>query len=125
LSGLNVDLAQQHYFTLRVVAQRGPLPVADVAERSGVDHTQASKRLKRLEELRLAERGTDSFDRRSTLFRCTRRGTTLERRIVSTQIGVLEEAIYPVSTPGDRKQWSELVIRYRAAMERAGAQFEI
>lgn len=125
LSGLHIDLTQQHYLTLRVVSQHEPLSVADVAERTGVDHTQASKRLKHLEELQLLDRGVDSLDRRSALYRVNQRGVELTDQIVTTQITMLENAVRAVTTAPQRAQWTDLLPRYRAALEATGAMLEI
>ena len=111
LEAHDVPLRQHAFFTLRVVSHQGPLSVADVAERMGTDHSQASKRLTQLVDLGLVERAVDSFDRRSSLVRVSRRGAALESRILEAQledtIGILGDIV-----ADDRARWTGLTHRY-------------
>lgn len=115
LEGHGAPVGQHEWFTLRVVEQHGPLAVAEVAERTGVDHTQASKRLSRLTVLDLVRREVDGSDRRSVLVRATRRGAGLVHRIRQAQLqdfsGLLREG-----DTGDAVRTAELVSRYVAAL---------
>jgi DNA-binding MarR family transcriptional regulator len=86
LRALRTPLRQHGYFTLRVVSQRGPLAVADVAEHLAIDPSQASKRLSQLSQLGMVDRAVDTFDRRSSLVRLSRKGVALERRVQTWQL---------------------------------------
>lgn len=111
LEAHGVPLRQHAFFTLVMVSQHGPLSVAEVADRMGVDHSQASKRLSQLVELGLVDRAVDSFDRRSNLVRVSRRGAALERRVLTAQLegfaGILGE-----TSPADQDLWTALTRRY-------------
>lgn len=125
LSTADMALGQQAYLTLRVVGQRGPLSVADVADRTGVDHTQASKRVKRLVELGLAERGVDSFDRRSSLIRSTRRGREVERTVVDAQYAAVYTSVCAHVSTEQVELWGRLFDRYIHSVTRSGALLDI
>lgn len=118
LAETNVSFGQQLYFTLHIIARHGPVPVTVVAERTGVDHTQASKRVKRLVELRLVERGVDSFDRRSTLLRCTRRGREIEGTVVDEQYRAVTASIHKAATDAELETWEVLLARYIDGLSR-------
>ncbi|SFM83482.1 DNA-binding transcriptional regulator, MarR family [Pimelobacter simplex] len=118
------DLSPQTYLTLVVIGRHGPLAVSDLAERTWVDHTQASKRVTRLQELGLVERAADTFDRRTTLVRCSRRGVAQVRRLAAAQRADLAAALGPVD-PADRDRWTVLVERYVRALEARGLISEL
>ncbi|GAA1226284.1 hypothetical protein GCM10009676_05300 [Prauserella halophila] len=119
LESRSVPLGQQTFLSLCAIERRGPLPVAKLGEITWVDHTQASKRISRLDELGLVERAVDSFDRRSSLVRCSRRGTALVRHLADEQLGDLEAAVGPVE-PTRRAQWTELMHRYLTTLTEQG-----
>lgn len=106
---------QQTFFTLRTVAREGPLSVAEVAELLGIDRSQASKRLTQLTELDLVDRAVDSFDRRSSLVRISRRGRALDDVIRKAQLERFIHVLGEVS-PGDRERWTALTTRYVDAL---------
>lgn len=108
-------IGQQTFFTLRTVAREGPLSVAEVAELLGVDRSQASKRLTQLTELDLVDRAVDSFDRRSSLVRISRRGRSLDDMIRQAQLDRFVEVLGEVS-PADRERWTALTTRYVDAL---------
>ncbi|UUW91120.1 MarR family winged helix-turn-helix transcriptional regulator [Pimelobacter simplex] len=118
------DLSPQVYLTLVVVGRHGPLAVSDLAERTWVDHTQASKRVSRLQELGLVERAADTFDRRTTLVRCSRRGVAQVRRLGAAQRADLSAALGPLD-PADRDRWAALAERYVAALTARGLISEL
>lgn len=118
-----VPLSHQAYVTLRTVQRHGPLPVSDLADLTWVDHTQASKRISRLVKLNFVERAVDSFDRRSSLVRCTRQGSALLRRLANTQLLDLRDAVGPVAE-SDHGRWTELMARYFVALRERGLLFE-
>lgn len=118
------DLSPQVYLTLVVIGRHGPLAVADLAERTWVDHTQASKRISRLQELGLVERAADTFDRRTTLVRCSRRGVAQVRRLGAAQRADLAAALGPLD-PADRDRWAVLVERYVVALTARGLISEL
>ncbi|GAA3661889.1 hypothetical protein GCM10022237_22170 [Nocardioides ginsengisoli] len=103
------------YVTLRIVDRHGPLSVAELAERTWVDHTQASKRVTKLVELGLVDRAPGAFDRRSSLVRSSRRGSALVARIVASQLAALRDAIGPLPE-AVRTRRTELMERYVGAL---------
>ena len=111
LEAQGVPLRQHAFFTLRVVSHHGPLSVAEVAERLGTDHSQASKRLSRLVDLGLADRAVDSFDRRSSLVRVSKRGAAVERRVRDAQLEGFADILGEIG-PADRTRWTALTRRY-------------
>lgn len=120
--GFNDLLAEQRapirqlaFFTLRMVSRHGPLSVADVAERMGVDHTQASKRITQLVDARLVERTAHARDRRTTVVSATRRGVSLERRIRSVQLQGFTDLLGAIP-PARRDRWTVLAQRYTDAL---------
>ncbi|MBM7517368.1 MarR family winged helix-turn-helix transcriptional regulator [Nocardioides nitrophenolicus] len=118
------DLSPPVYLTLVVVDRHGPLAVSDLAERTWVDHTQASKRVSRLQELGLVERAADTFDRRTTLVRCSRRGVAQVRRLGAAQRTDLVAALGPLDE-AERAGWAALVERYVAALSARGLISEL
>ena len=121
LEAQRAPIRQHAYFTLRVVSRNGPLSVADVAERMGIDHSQASKRLTQLVDLALVDRSPAARDRRSSVVRVTRQGAALERRIRSAQLhgftGILGEM-----SAQQRARWTDLMRRYAEALRAADDQ---
>jgi DNA-binding MarR family transcriptional regulator len=103
------------YVTLRIVDRHGPLSVAELAERTWVDHTQASKRVTKLVELGLVDRAPGAFDRRSSLVRSSRRGSTLVTRIVAGEVAALHDALGPLPDE-TRSRRTELMQRYVKAL---------
>ena len=113
------ELTPPTYLTLVVVRRHGPLAVSELAERTWVDHTQASKRVTRLQELGLVERAADSFDRRTTLVRCSRRGVAQVRRLAAAQLADLTTALGPLDD-AERARCTGPVERYVAALAARG-----
>lgn len=111
----DVPIGQQTFFTLRTIAREGPLSVAEVAELLGVDRSQASKRLTQLTELDLVDRAVDSFDRRSSLVRISRRGRALDEQIRQAQVDEFIQVLGEVA-PADRERWTVLTTRYVDAL---------
>ncbi|WP_296602214.1 MarR family transcriptional regulator [Nocardioides sp.] len=108
---LRAPIRQLGFFTLRVVSREGPLSVAEVADRMGVEHSQASRRLTQLSSLGLVDRAVDAFDRRSNLVRVSRRGRTLERRVLEAQLQGFSGILDPMGDD-QREQLTGLVERY-------------
>jgi DNA-binding MarR family transcriptional regulator len=104
-----------NFFTLQVIHNSGPLPIAEVAERLVIDPSQASKRLRELTDLRLVDRAVDGFDRRSNLIRVSRKGLTLLTRVAEVQMTAFEELTADLST-ADRRRWTPLVQTYVTRM---------
>jgi DNA-binding MarR family transcriptional regulator len=119
LEAHRAPIRQLEYFTLRVVSQHGPMPVAEVAARMAVDPSQASKRLSQLTVLGLVDRSTDHADRRSTLVRVSRKGAALERRIQRAQLVDFTGILEPVSVD-DRNRWTQLMAAYLHALAQYG-----
>ena len=103
------------YVTLRIADRHGPLSVADLAERTWVDHTQASKRVTKLVELGLVDRAPGAFDRRSSLVRSSRRGSALVARIVAGEVDAVREAVGPLPE-ATRSRRADLMQRYVDAL---------
>lgn len=80
----------QVYFTLDVIVRHGPIPVTLLAGHTDVDHTQASKRVSRLLDLKLVNRDIDSADRRSSLVAATSDGLELHSRFRAIQLREFE-----------------------------------
>jgi DNA-binding MarR family transcriptional regulator len=108
-------IRQQVYFTLRVVARHGPMPIVDVAEPLGIDPSQASKRIRELTDLKLVDRAVDGFDRRNNLIRVSRKGAALLAKVRETQLTGFLDVLGAVSGP-DRERWTELMQRYLDVM---------
>ncbi|MGO9385955.1 MAG: MarR family winged helix-turn-helix transcriptional regulator [Mycobacterium sp.] len=108
---VRAPIRQHGYFTLRVVARNGPMPIVDVAEPLGIDPSQASKRIRQLAELRLVDRAVDGFDRRSNLIRVSRKGAALLTKVRETQLTGFLETLGELPA-ADRTRWTMLMHRY-------------
>jgi DNA-binding MarR family transcriptional regulator len=118
LKFVRAPIREPGYFTLRVVARHGPMPIVDVADWLGIDPSQASKRLRQLTDLRLVDRAVDGFDRRNNLIRVSRRGSSLLAKVRETQLTGFREVLGPISAK-DRKLWTALTRRYVEALVQA------
>jgi DNA-binding MarR family transcriptional regulator len=117
LEMIGAPIRQHAYFTLRVVARNGPMPVAGVAERLGIDPSQASKRLRQLTDLRLVDRAVDGFDRRSNLIRVSRKGSALLTKVDDIQLASFASLVGDVDEL-DRRHWATLSKAYADRMLR-------
>jgi DNA-binding MarR family transcriptional regulator len=108
---VGAPIRQNGYFTLRVVARQGPMPIVEVAERLGIDASQASKRLRQLTDLRLVDRAVDGFDRRNNLIRVSRKGSALLATVRQTQLAGFRDTMGEMSAR-DRERWTTLMGRY-------------
>ncbi|GAB2843665.1 hypothetical protein GCM10022221_48640 [Actinocorallia aurea] len=104
-------IGQHGFFTLQVVRQSGPLPIAEVADRLAIDPSQASKRLRQLTDARLVDRAVDGFDRRSSLIRVSRKGSALLAKVAELQLSTFEQLTDQI-TEADRERWTPLVKSY-------------
>jgi len=111
----DAPIRQHAYFTLRVVARNGPLSVAQVAERMGIERPQASKRLTQLTDLELVHRAVAPFDRRSTLVQASGKGVALLRAVRAAQLSDFA-SILPVIDEPERRRWTDLTRRYVEAL---------
>lgn len=116
LDELAVPLSQVIYSTLHEIVRHGPTAVRDLAAMTGVDHTQASKRVSRLIELDLVRRASDPFDRRRSLVRSTPRGKDLHTHVTDTQLHQFTVRIGPVD-PSDEARWIALMRAFVTAVE--------
>jgi DNA-binding MarR family transcriptional regulator len=121
LESLRAPIRQHGYFTLRVVSRHGPMSVAEVAERMAIDPSQASKRLRQLDELGLVDRAVDAFDRRSNRVRVSRKGAALERKVHERQRETFIEVLGELSD-ADRRRWSALMTRFLARLFEAAVE---
>jgi DNA-binding MarR family transcriptional regulator len=112
---VGAPIRQQGYFTLRVVARHGPMPIVEVAEPLGIDPSQASKRIRQLTDLKLVDRAVDGFDRRNNLIRVSRKGAALLAKVRETQLAGFLEVLGGVSA-SDRERWTVLMERYLDVM---------
>jgi DNA-binding MarR family transcriptional regulator len=111
LESIGAPIRQHAYFTLRIVARHGPLPISEVAEWLDIDPSQASKRLRQLTDLRLVDRAVDGFDRRTNLVRVSRKGSALLAKVREAQLATFRQTIGEISAK-DREDWTTLMRRY-------------
>jgi DNA-binding MarR family transcriptional regulator len=75
-----IDLSRTEMRFLSVVCEEGPLPVTEVGRMLHLSQPTASRTLRRLEELGLVQRGTDSADARVARYRVTAAGKRAWRK---------------------------------------------
>lgn len=96
---------------LNLVAHSGPLSVAEVADRLGIEPSRASKRLRQLTDLGLVDRDVDAVDRRSRLVHVSQKGLALIARVEEVQLETFKE-LAPAISPEQRRCWTPLVADY-------------
>ena len=121
LEALGAPVRQHTYFTLRMVSRHGPMSIADVAERMGIDPSQASKRLRQLTDLGLVDHAVDALDRRSKRVRVSRKGATLERKVRESQLATFIDILGNLPET-DRKRWNLLMTRFMARLDEVAAE---
>jgi DNA-binding MarR family transcriptional regulator len=110
LEEIQAPINQHAYFALRLIGRRGPMAIAELASVLGVDPSQASKRVRTLEEHKLVDRAVDGFDRRSWRVRASRRGNALIDRIHALQLSMFREALGDLPD-AERVRWTGLMQR--------------
>ena len=123
LADNDAPVTQPVFATLDDVVAHGPSPVTVIAARTGVDHTQASKRIQQLVDLGMAARVTDPSDRRRALAHATPEGLRWHQHICAIQVRDLRAAVGP-TTPDERARWTPLVLRLADAVRAAGLEGE-
>ncbi|MFN2538104.1 MAG: MarR family transcriptional regulator [Mycobacteriales bacterium] len=118
LEELDAPIRQHAYFTLRMVSRHGPISIAEVAERMAIDPSQASKRLRQLTELGLVDRAVDTFDRRSSRVRASRKGAALERKVRDWQLRTTVALLGPI-TAKNRRSWGSLMEQFMQRLDEA------
>lgn len=100
---------------LRLVHRHGPIAVADVAERLGVDQSTASRQLRPLDEHGLIARRPDAHDRRVARLSSTRAGAALLDRVRRVSLHDFDVALAGWSAR-DRRLLAELLDRFRTGL---------
>jgi DNA-binding MarR family transcriptional regulator len=100
---------------LRLVHRHGPIAVADVAQRLGVDQSTASRQLRPLDEHGLIRRKADSRDRRVAWLSSTQAGRALLDRVREVSLNDFDVALAGWSAR-DRRLLAELLDRFRIGL---------
>jgi len=102
---------------LGLIARHGPLGVGELADRSGVVSSRASRHVQQLESAGLVARAVDPQDRRSSRIKATPKGTALLRRIAGTSAAGLRTVLaeWPQA---DAAELMEGFTRLRASLRR-------
>lgn len=100
---------------LRLVHRHGPIAVADVAQRLGVDQSTASRQLRPLGEHGLITRSADARDRRVARLSSTAAGRALLERVRDVSLNDFDVALagWPAR---DRRLLAELLDRFRKGL---------
>lgn len=105
LAALDAPVRQHAWTTLRLISTHGPLAVSDLAARMDIDLPRASKRLRELRELGLAQRRPSEQDRRVGLIEVTPAGIDLIRHVEEFQLKGFRQTLEPI-TRADRTRWT-------------------
>jgi len=114
-------MSQHAYFALRVVLDRGPLSVGDVATALGIEHSQASKRLSHLAERGFVERTTSAADRRASLLTASAEARALVSTLHTTQLQGLTDLLAPIG-PDERAILTPLMASYVDGLDTSAAR---
>jgi DNA-binding MarR family transcriptional regulator len=115
LEKIQAPIRQHAYFALRLIGRHGPMAISEVAARLGVDPSQASKRVRTLQEHKLVDRTVDGFDRRSWRVRGSQRGATLIERVHELQLSGFREVLGELPD-AERARWTGLMERLLAQL---------
>jgi DNA-binding MarR family transcriptional regulator len=102
---------------LGLVARHGPLGVGELADRSGVVSSRASRHVQQLEAAGLVARAVDPQDRRSSRIKATPKGTALLRRVAGASASGLR-AVLADWPEADAAELMEGFSRVRSGLRR-------
>lgn len=88
-----VDLDRALFPLLVALGVRGPLPVTDLADLVGRDHTTVSRQLSKLQDLMLVDRPPSATDRRVRSAALTGAGEEIVRAITAARRRLLSQAL--------------------------------
>lgn len=91
------DLTRTEMRFLAVVDEQGPLPVTELGRVLHLSQPTASRTLRRLEDLGLVERGTDTADARVARYRITATGRRLWRKFEAYMAKQLSDSMAGMS----------------------------
>lgn len=97
-----------------------PCRTTDLAERSGVDRTTASRQVSQLLAAGLVEQNTDPQDRRNTVVSLTPKGKSAAQRLASNADSLVRQALSDWQ-PDDRGAIARLLPRLLSDLKGAGA----
>jgi DNA-binding MarR family transcriptional regulator len=107
-----VPLTRAALNALRTIERHAPIAVSELARRSGVDQSTASRQLRPLEEQRLVTRTVDEHDRRVAWLSLTPKGARVLERTTEVWLGDYDTALAEWSV-ADRATLGELLDRLR------------
>jgi DNA-binding MarR family transcriptional regulator len=115
------DLKLPHFATLTALADFGPLPQHELADRLGLNRSHLVGYLDTIEERGLVRRTRDTADRRRQLVELTPEGGKLQRHLFAVAQRS-QDAFLACLTPDERTVLSGLLTRVLAAGDKGGTR---